>query len=393
MNTHSLKSWLPTVSISLASFIFVTSEFIPVGLLPEISAGLGKSEAFTGLLMTIYAWIVATMSLPMTVVSSHWDRRRLMLILLGTFVVANLASGLTASFGMLLVCRIIVAFAHAVFWSIAIPLAIRLGPAGGRAKALSIIAMGASLGNILGIPFGTFLGQSFGWRMAFSVIALVAFIIYLILYRMLPALPSQSVTTFKNVPSLFRRKSLVLVYLMTALTVTGHFTAFTYIKPFLLAVGGISTDFVVVLLFVFGASGIFGSIMGSKIIYKHPKNSLWVSLGIVFASLLLMSWAVHSQAGLMALAFIWGTALTILCLIFQSSVLKEAPDVQDVAMSLYSGIFNIGIGGGALLGSISSTNHIGSVGYVGAVFVLISLMLSAKFQISQLKQSPGSGAF
>lgn len=226
--------------------------------------------------------------------------------------------------------------------------------------------------------------------MAFSLIALVAFVIYVILYRMLPSLPSQSITTFKNVPSLFKRKSLVLVYLMTALTVTGHFTAFTYIKPFLLAVGGISTDFVVVLLLVFGASGVFGSILGSKIIYKHPKNALWISLGIVFSSLLLMTLAVHSQIWLMALAFVWGTALTLLCLIFQSAVLKEAPDVQDVAMSLYSGIFNIGIGGGALLGSISSTNHIGSVGYVGAIFVLASLMLSAKFQISELKHTEGA---
>ncbi|MBO9666236.1 MAG: sugar transporter [Bdellovibrio sp.] len=391
MNTKiSLKSWLPTVSVSLASFIFVTSEFIPVGLLPEISRGLGKSEATIGLLMTIYAWIVATMSLPMTVISSHWDRRRLMLILLGAFVFANLASGLATSFNFLLICRLVVAFAHAVFWSIAIPLAIRLAPPGGHAKALSIIAMGASLGNILGIPFGTFLGQSFGWRMAFTVIAFVAFVIFLILYRTLPLLPSQSVTTFKRVPSLFKRKTLVLVYLMTALTVTGHFTAFTYIKPFLQSIGGLSPDFVVILLFVFGASGVFGSVLGSKIIYKRPMSSLVFSLVIVLASLLLMALAVHSQLWLVLLSFIWGTALTIICLVFQSAVLSEAPDVQDVAMSLYSGIFNIGIGSGALLGSLSSSNHLGSVGYLGSAFVLVSLLITFRLHIADLKATTGA---
>jgi DHA1 family purine ribonucleoside efflux pump-like MFS transporter/DHA1 family L-arabinose/isopropyl-beta-D-thiogalactopyranoside export protein-like MFS transporter len=283
-----------------------------------------------------------------------------------------------------------VAFAHAVFWSIAIPLAIRLAPPQGHAKALSIIAMGASLGNILGIPIGTFLGQSFGWRMAFIVIAAMAFIIFLILYRTLPLLPSQSVTTFKRVPSLFKRKTLVLVYLMTALTVTGHFTAFTYIKPFLQAIGGLSTDFVVVLLFVFGASGIFGSVLGSKVIYKRPMRSLVLSLVTVIASLLLMALAVQSQLWLVLLSFIWGTALTVICLVFQSAVLTEAPDVQDVAMSLYSGIFNIGIGSGALLGSLSSSNHLGSVGYFGAAFVLASLLITTKLRITKLKATASS---
>lgn len=388
MIKDSIKAWLPTLSLSFAGFIFVTTEFIPVGLLPDIAIGLGKSEAFTGLLMTIYAWIVATMSLPLTVYTANWERRQLTLTLLSIFIAAHIVAGVAMNFEMLLLSRIAIALSHAVFWSITTPLAVRVAPEGKKTQALAVIATGTSLGNILGIPFGTFLGHSFGWRMAFVAIAICALVVLFIAYRMLPLLPSTNAGSFKSLPSLFRRPALVLTYVLTVVTVTGHFTAFTYINPFLQKMGGFSADTIVSVLLVFGCSGILGSIIASRCINTHPKLSLSLALVCMMLCLVLFAPASSSLPLIMLLCVAWGTAMTVAALVFQTTVLAVASDAADVAVSMYSGIFNIGIGTGALFGSLSSTNHLGSVGYFGAGILALSVLVSLFLPTSRKETKP-----
>ena len=389
INQQSFKQWLPSLGLGLAGFIYVTTEFIPVGLLPEIAVGIHKSEAFIGIMMTIYAWIVATMSLPMTVWTAGFNRRKLMLTLLVLFTFAHVIAMSATNFPILMLSRVIIALLHSIFWSITIPLAVRVAPPGKEAKSLALVSTTTTLGSILGIPLGTFIGQMFGWRWAFGSIGLGALIILCSLYKTFPNLESQNAGSFKSVPGLFKNKIIALMYLVTAISITGYFTAFTYIKPYLRSVGHYSPNEIVFILFVFGISGIVGSIIGGKALTLSLRQPLLVSLSVVAICLLLWKAFTFSLVALAILAFFWGASTSVLSLVFQATIISSAPDAQDVATSLYSGIFNIGIGSGALIGSLVSTHYLEHVGYLGAGFLLLALFISLAIPFHQVKKTFG----
>ena len=391
------KAWLPTISLSFAAFIFVTSEFIPVGLLPDIASGLNQSEAQTGLMVTAYAWVVALMSLPLTVLSARWERRRLMIILLCVFILGHVLCGVATSFGFLLAARICIALAHSVFWAITTPLAARMAPEGKRGRALGIIVAGTSLATILGVPLGTMLGHSLGWRMSFLAIGAVAIAVLAVIARLLPLLPSSNAGSLKSLPLLAKRPALLVIYLLTALTVTAHFSAFTYINPFLQQVGGFSPVTVVILLLCLGSSGIPGSWLGGKYADAAPGRAMFGALAVITLCLCILApVCLHfsSAIGVGAICVLWGTGMTVAGLIYQTRVLTLASDAADVAISIYSGIFNIGIGGGALLGSRVITGFsISDVGYAGAVFafagLLVCLASGLRFRAAGKKAAAG----
>lgn len=361
-----MRAWLPTISIAFAAFIFVTSEFIPVGLLTEIGRTFHQSESQTGLMMTIYAWIVAGISLPLTAVVANINRRPLMLALVAIFSLAHILSVVAWNFDVLVLSRAFVAAAHAVYWAIAIPLGIRLAPPNRRDQAMSIVATGATLGSLLGIPFGTYLGQLFGWRTTFAVIGLGAALVGVVAFRVLPSTESRGSARFKTIFELFRRPKLVMVYLITVLTMTGHYTAFTFITPFLETVGGLAHERIASVLLIYGCAGLIGGFIAPRFVSRHVRGASFISLAIVALMMILFRAVAPSYAGTLVLVFTWGVAFLLFNLILQNLVLALAPDAEDVAMAGYSGIYNIGIGAGALNGSLLSVAHLGLLGFVGA---------------------------
>lgn len=376
--TSSLHAWLPSVSLGVTAFIFVTTEMLPVGLLPDIAASLGKTKPVTGLLMTVYAWVVAIMSLPLTIASANVNRRTLMFILLGVFIVGNIFAAFTGSFELLLGARICIALAHAVFWSIVAPLAARVAPEGGRARALGIIVTGSSLAMVLGVPLGTVLGHSLGWRAAFAIVALVGGCVWFVLWRFLPSEPAENAGSFRSLPAIAHNRNLIGIYAVTLVTITGHFTIFTYFSPFMTETGMFSERIVAVLLLVLGGSGFAGSFLGGKYAERPGKAPVLIPLGVMCIMLLLlpiMTRASVFAAG--AVCFVWGCAFTFVSMVFQIRVLANSPKAADVAVSIYSGTFNVGIGGGALLGSIAFAKAgIGSNVYFGAAFFCLAGLIA-----------------
>ena len=174
LSKHGLRAWLPIIGLAFAAFVFNTSEFLPVGLLPDIAESLHETVPFTGLILTGYAFVVAVMSLPLTVLTAKLERRKLLLFLLFLFAVCHFVVPWVTSFGTLLVARIGVALSHSVFWSIMTPLAARVAPHGKRALGLASVMGGTIVATVLGVPIGTNLGHFFGWQESFFIIGAAA---------------------------------------------------------------------------------------------------------------------------------------------------------------------------------------------------------------------------
>ena len=380
------QSWLPVVGLAISAFIFNTTEFVPIGLLSAIAADFSINEANAGLLITVYAWVVALMSLPLMLLTAKVERRKLLLVLFSLFIVSHLLSGVAWNFTVLVIARTGIACAHAIFWSITAPLAVRLAPGGKKSRALSFLMTGSALATVLGLPLGRMIGQALGWRTTFLCIAVVAFLIMLALFKILPKLPSINAGSIKTLPTLFKRPPLMLAYLLTALMVTAHFTAYTYIEPFIQNIAGFSVDTTTIILFVFGLAGIVGSIIFARYSERYPSKALTAPIGMIFASLMLILPLSFSMTGIYLIAIIWGMAIIAIGLGLQSKVLSAAPDAADVATSLFSAIFNIGIGAGALVGSqVSIHLKMSVVGFAGAFFALMALTLCFRFS-NLLKQ-------
>lgn len=377
-NTVSRRvAWLRVVTLAIAAFIFNTTEFVPVGLLSDIADSFQMETAQVGIMLTIYAWVVALMSLPFMLLTSQMERRKLLIGLFVVFIASHVLSFMAWNFTVLVVSRIGIAFAHAVFWSITASLAIRLAPAGKRAQALSLIATGTALAMVLGLPIGRIVGQYFGWRTTFFAIGMGALITLVCLIKLLPALPSEHSGSLKSLPLLMRRPALMSIYLLTVIVVTAHYTAYSYIEPFVQVVAGFSANFATILLLILGGAGIIGSILFGKLGNQHASTLVSSAIGLLLACLLLLMPAAGSESHLATLSLFWGVAIMIIGLGMQVKVLALAPDATDVAMSLFSGIFNLGIGAGALLGNqISLHVSMSAIGYLGAIPALVALIWS-----------------
>lgn len=368
-------AWLRVVTLAVAAFIFNTTEFVPVGLLSDIAASFSMSTAQVGLMLTIYAWVVGLMSLPFMLMTSQMERRGLLVKIFILFIASHALSVVAWNFWILVISRIGIALAHAVFWSITASLAIRLAPAGKKAQALSLLATGTALAMVLGLPLGRIIGQYLGWRTTFMVIGIVATMTLICVIKLLPKLPSEHSGSLKSIPILMKRPALLCLYALTVVVVTAHYTAYSYIEPFIQSVALMSQGFATMLLLVLGAAGILGSVLFSMLGNKHPATLIIGAIVLLTLSLVLLLPAASSPIWIALLCVVWGIAIMTIGLGMQVKVLAMAPDATDVAMSLYSGIFNIGIGAGALLGNqVSIHLSMANIGYIGAVLALASLM-------------------
>ncbi len=362
--------------LAFAAFIFNTTEFIPIALLSDIGTSFSMPIDKVGIMMTVYAWIVALASLPLMLATAKMERKRLLVGVFTLFVASHILSAVATNFGILLIARTGVALAHAIFWSITASLVVRLAAKDKRTKALGLLATGSALATVLGLPIGRLVGQYLGWRTSFALIGVLALICLVILWKILPNLPSRNVGNIKSLPDILKNTPLLLVYLMIILIVTAHFTAYSYIEPFMLNVVNFSANFATWILLMFGLAGIVASMLFGRYYERMERSFLWLAMMAIALGLSALFLLSDMRALWVINAFLWGIGATTISLVLQIQVLRLAPKATDVAMSLFSGIFNIGIGGGALLGGIviaqMSLIHIGHVGAAVALLAMLA---------------------
>lgn len=383
------RQWLPLIGITICVFIFNMSEFMPIGLLTDIAADFSISEAQAGMIISIYAWAVAILSLPIMLLLRRMEYRRMLLMCVVMFAGFQFMSGVANSYWMLVIARLGVAVSHSIFWSIASPLAVRVVAPGLQKLAISTIAAGTSIAMIIGLPLGRVIGLSLGWRMSFVVIAVVAVLALLLLVVVFPRLENPGTFTVRRLPEIFRNKVLVGIYILVAVYVTGYYTGYSYIEPFLGQISGFSETMITVALTVFGLAGIGGSILFTKVYDRTRFRFVMAALSGSALCLLLLRPFAGSVMAVMVVCALWGMFATSFNVAFQNEALKASPsDATAISMSLFSGIFNVGIASGSMIGGfVTDGIGVGNIGYTGAAFVIVAVVFTGVYLISRMKSS------
>lgn len=367
-NGMTIREWLPLIGLTFAAFIFNTSEFMPIGLLTDIAADFSMTEAQAGTLITVYSWAVMALSLPLMMFASRFKLKKLLLAVIALFGVGQTLSVVAANFAMLMAARLCVACAHAVFWSVASPMAVRVVPQRCHALALSTIVTGTSVAMILGLPLGRIVGLYLGWRMTFLCVAAAAALTFAYLLVVFPPLAAGERFTPRQLPDLLRRRQLIGIYLLIFLLAAAYYTGYSYIEPFLQQTAAMGDGQITLGLTLFGATGIGGSFLFARFYDGHRLLFIKLAVvGIPLALALLLPASAFPLA-VFAVCALWGMAATSYNVALQAETIKYAPpEASSVAMSIYSGIFNLGIGAGSWVGGTVCTHaSISLVGLVGA---------------------------
>ena len=387
-NSIPMREWLSLIGMTVSAFVFNTSEFMPIGLLTDIGHEFFLTEAEAGIMITAYAWVVAIFSLPLMLAVSKIEYRKLLLGVIAVFGVGQALSCVVPNYPLLVAARLVVAASHCIFWSIAAPIASQLVTKEHRPLAISMIATGTSIAVIFGLPLGRLIGIYLGWRITFLCVAVITLIIFAYLWSVFPKLAVTKSFSLHQLPALFKNKALIGVYVLTFLYATSYYTGYSYIEPFLLQVAQLSDDIVTIVLTIFGAAGLIGSFLCSKF-YNHFRfkfiRAIMCSIAI---SLLLLYPAAGSMYTVIALCVFWGIAVMAYNVVFQAEVIQAVGvSSSAVAMSMYSGIFNLGIGSGTWLGGMVVTySSIAYIGAVGGVLAVVAAIFAMTFLIHELKK-------
>lgn len=388
------KEWLPLVGLAFSAFMMNTSEFMPIGLLVDIAADFSMTEAQAGVMISVYALAVLVLSLPLMILASRFPFKGLMLGVIGLFAAGQFLSAVAPSFPALVGARLVVAAAHAVFWAIASPMAVFAVDYRRSALALSTIAAGSAIAVVCGLPLGRAVGLALGWRMTFACVGVAAVVALAYLWRTLPAMPAGKRFAVRDLPGLLRIRPLLGVFVVTVVLAGAHFVGYSYIEPFLLQVTGMPEGLITIVLAIYGLAGVCGSALFSRLYGTMRFAFLRAAVLGVTGALALLAAASATFGTAIACCVLWGMCYTAFNVAFQAEVLKYAPsDASAVAMSIFSGLFNLGISGGTQVGGmVVAAGGIGLVGYVGAAFGLLAFFLCSVLMIRPMRKADAARA-
>jgi len=390
MKTSPRFPWAGLLALAAAVFLSVTSEMIPTGLLPDMSSSLGVSEAQIGLLVTVFAFTVVITSTPLTALTKRWPRHAMIVGILVALGLSNVLTAIAPDYGFVVASRILGGVAHGLFWSIVGAYAGHLVPKEQIGRAVSITLGGGTLAFVFGVPLGTFAGHLFGWRLSFAFLAGLMLLGALLVWKLLPKVERETDADAGRMRGLPRSErparpkdativAVVMVCLVASVTMIGHYTFYTFVVPFLTGPMGVAPGDVGGLLFFYGIAGAVGLVLAGSLFGPRPQLGLILALVVTGVAVAALA-AFAGQPVIALIAFIvWGLAFGALPPLLQTRLLHTSSAAfRDTASALYTTSFNIGIGGGALIGAVIfdlGGLMVLPVVYIGLLVVALVLVL------------------
>lgn len=374
--------WLGLIVLAVAVFLSVTGEMLPTGLLPDMSSDLGVSEPLVGLLVTVFAFTVVLTSAPLTGLTRRLPRHALLVAAIVVLGLANVLTALAPNYGFVVASRVVGGMAHGLFWAIVGAYAGHLVPKEQIGRAVSIALGGGTLAFVFGVPLGTALGHAVGWRLAFGIVAGLTLLSAVLVWRFLPVVHrvEPGVNT-AAIPAIRDRSvmAVAIVCTVTAITMIGHYVLYTYIAPYFIEVVGTDPAAISPLLFVAGVSGLIGLVVAGAVFGRHPTRGLLIALGVVAVSVSALGAFAGSWIPALVAFIVWSLAFGMLPPLLQTRLLHAASArIRDAASAFYTTAFNVGIGGGALLGAVLyDTLGLAALPWVYAGIVLVAFVVVA----------------
>ncbi|MEV7284005.1 MFS transporter [Streptomyces sp. NPDC093252] len=344
------RPWTAVLALAAATFCVVTAEMLPVGLLTSLGTDLGVSAGTAGLALTLPGLIAALAAPLFPVAVRRADRRRVLCVLLLLLAAAGLLCALAWHFSVLLIARALVGVCIGGVWAVAAGLAVRLVPAARVGRATAVIFSGIAVASVLGVPAGTFLGGLAGWRWAFAALAALALVVAALLARALPPLPAGHPIRLSTVAAVLRAPAVRRGLLAVALLITGHFAAYTYVRPVLERLPGIGAGQISLLLLGYGVAGVAGNFAAGPLAARAPHRALLLLAAAIGAVVVLLVPASGSAALSLALLLLWGLAYGGVSVSAQSWLTGAVPHAREAASGLFAGVFNSAIALGAFGG-------------------------------------------
>ena len=360
---------LALLALAMASFGIGTTEFVIMGLLPNVASDLGVSIPRAGLLVSGYALGVTFGAPILAVATARLDRRRALLLLITIFILGNFLCAIAPSYGLLMAARIATAFCHGAFFGLGSVVAAQVVPVEKRAQAIALMFTGLTLANVLGVPLGTALGQAAGWRATFWVVTLIGLAAAGALAVCLPKHIEMRESSILREFNVLKNPQVLMVLGISVLASASLFSVFTYITPILEDVTGFSPHAVTLVLLLFGLGLTVGSTLGGKLADWKLLRSLLTFLVSIIVVQTIFAATMHSPIPAMITIFIWGVLAFAIVPPLQMLIVNRASDAPNLASTLNQGAFNLGNATGAWLGgmAIGAGASLGALPWVGVV--------------------------
>lgn len=381
------------VALALSAFGIGTTEFVIMGLLPDVAADFGVSIPVAGYLISGYALGVVVGAPTLTIAGSRLPRKKMLLSLMVLFVVGNLLAAVAPSYGVLMAGRVVSAFAHGAFFGVGSVVAADLVAPHRRASAVALMFTGLTAANVLGVPMGTALGQAFGWRSTFWVVTALGVLGFVGIATLVPAQPRPEGGNLRAELARFRSGQVWLAMTMTVLGFGGIFATFTYIAPMMTEVAGFADSSVTWLLVLFGAGLVVGNLVGGRLADRALMPSIYATFTVLAALLALFVLTSHSQVGSILTIPLIGAAGFATVPMLQKLVMDRAVGAPTLASSANIAAFNLGNALAAWVGGVVISAGLGysapnAAGAAMAAAALVVAVVSGRLERRTAASAP-----
>ena len=374
--SSAFRRWLAVFSLACGTFALVNTEFLPIGILSPIARSLGVTEGHAGLAVMLPG-LVAAISAPLIMIfAKRIDRRHLLLLLSATVIVANGIAVIAESFNVLLIGRIILGVGVGGFWSFAIPSGRRLVPEEQGARAISLITAGVAVGTVAGVPAGAFIGDLFGWRMAFTLNSVLALAFFVLQWFALPSLPPQQSIGLRAMLGVTKVSGIRYALIIGVFMAGGHFAAYTYLEPWLRFNLHLSASNISLLLMGYGVAGLIGTLTTEFTVREFGvKRAFMLNMLLLSISVLVLS-LFHVPLPLAsALVILWGLAFGALPVCLNIWTYQASPALFETGSALLVCVFQTSLALGALFGGVLADNAgVSSAFLLGGLMTLLAAL-------------------